>query len=132
MGPASSVTLDVVPVYAALLAVLFVVLSARVIQLRTEHKISLGVGGNAELERRTRVQANFAEYVPLALLLLALAELQGASDTLLHALCLLLLLSRLAHAWGMSRTPDDFKFRVFGVLGTLGVLLLSALLLLVA
>ncbi len=60
--------------YAALLAVLFLVLSFRVIGVRRGQRVEIGDGGDKELLRRMRVHANFAEYVPLALVLLALAE----------------------------------------------------------
>lgn len=112
--------MTVVPLYAALLALLFVLLSVRVIGARRSGGIALGVAGDAGLERRVRVQANFAEYVPLALLLLAMAELRGVSAAfLLHPLCLCLLLGRLAHAWGVSRTPENYRYRVAGMAGTL-------------
>ena len=61
----------VVPLHAAVRALLFVAVSARVILLRRASKIPLGSAGHADLERRARVRANFAEYVPFALLLLA-------------------------------------------------------------
>ena len=123
-------TPHVVPAYAALLALLFVVLSANVIRLRRSRRVAVGVEGHADLERRVRVHANFAEYVPFALLLLALAEMRGAPAVLLHLLCLLLLGGRLAHAWGVSRSPEDFRFRVGGMVATLTTLGATALLLL--
>ncbi len=124
-------SIAIVPVYAALLAVLFVALSLRVIGARRSGKVAIGAGGDAGLERRMRVHANFAEYAPFALLLLALAELRGAPALLLHALCLALIISRAAHAWGVSNPKEDFRFRVFGMAATFTVILLTALLLLV-
>jgi uncharacterized membrane protein YecN with MAPEG domain len=120
----------IVPVYAALLAVLFVALSLRVIGARRSGKVAIGVGGDPGLERRMRVHANFSEYAPFALLLLALAELRGAPALLLHALCLALLIGRAAHAWGVSNPSEDFRFRVFGMAATFTVILLVALVLL--
>jgi len=121
----------IVPVYAALLALLFVALSLRVIGARRSGKVPIGAGGDAGLERRMRVHANFAEYTPFALLLLALAELRGAPALLLHGLCVTLLAGRAAHAWGVSNPSEDFRFRVFGMAATFTVILLTALLLLV-
>ena len=60
--------------YASLLALLFILLSARVIAQRREAKVEIGHGESAQLLRRMRVHANFAEYVPFALLLMTLAE----------------------------------------------------------
>ena len=58
----------VTALYAALLTPLFVILSVRVIALRRANGAALGDGGNPVLLRRIRVQANFAEYAPLALI----------------------------------------------------------------
>ena len=66
--------MPITAVFAALLAPLFLVLSYRVIKLRGSTRTALGDGGNPELLRRMRVQANFAEYAPLALVLIGLAE----------------------------------------------------------
>jgi uncharacterized membrane protein YecN with MAPEG domain len=62
-----------------------------------------------------RVHANCAEYAPFALLLLALAEARGAPGFALHAGAAVLVLGRLSHAWGMSRVPENFGFRVAGM-----------------
>lgn len=114
--------------YAGLLAPLFVVLAIRVIALRRSARVAVGDGGDAELRRRMRVQANFAEYVPFALLLLALAEALGSPAWALHPLGLALLAGRLSHAWGMSQPREVFAFRVAGMAATFGVILLAALL----
>ena len=50
-----------------------------------------------------RAQANFIEYVPIALLLLAVAESQGLTGWLLHTSGVILVLARLLHAWGLSK-----------------------------
>ena len=122
--------LSVAPIYAALLALVFIALSLNVIRARRSARISIGAAGNAPLERRMRVHANFAEYVPLALVLLTMAELRGAPSLLLHALCLALLLGRLAHAWGVSNPQENLRFRVAGMGLTFASLIGTALLLL--
>ena len=63
---------------ACILAALFIHLSFGVIRLRRHHKVGLGNGGVDDLERAIRAQANFAEYVPIALILMACLELNGA------------------------------------------------------
>ncbi len=110
--------LAIVPYYAAALALLFVLLSVNAIRGRREHRIALGVSGSRDLERRVRVHGNFAEYAPFALLLLAMAEVRGTPPLVLHALCAALLLGRLSHAWGVSRTDEDLRFRVAGMAAT--------------
>ena len=118
--------LAIVPRYAAALALLFVFLSVRVIGARRSGSVAIGVAGNPDLERRARVQANFAEYAPLALLLLAMAELRGSPVWALHALCILLVIGRVSHAWGVSHTPENFRFRVGGMAATFTALLGAA------
>ena len=81
--------------------------------------------------RAMRVHANFAEYVPLALVLMLLVEAAGGAGWLVHVLGVALLLGRAAHAWGVSQVREDFRFRVFGMAMTFGVLLVSAIWLLV-
>ncbi len=118
------------PLYAALLALLFVALSIRTLRLRHSLKIGLGDAGNALMLRAVRVHANFAEYAPLGLLLVYLVEVQGASSMLVHALGVCLVLGRLSHAWGVSQAQENYRFRVAGMALTFTVLVLSSLYLL--
>ena len=119
------------PLYSAALALLLLVLSARVIRARRRERVALGIGSNEGLERRVRAHANFAEYVPFALLLLAMAEVRGAPGLLLHSLGTALVTGRAAHAIGVSRAPEDYRFRVGGMVATLTVIGLAAGLLVV-
>lgn len=66
--------------YASTLALLFVALCARTIMARRRARVALGDGGDRILQRRLRAHGNFAEYVPIGLILMALAEFQGAPD----------------------------------------------------
>lgn len=120
----------ITPVYAALLAGLFFALSVRIVRLRRRLRVAVGDGGEPELLRAIRAHGNFAEYVPLTVLLLALAESQGNPPLLLHALGLALLAGRIAHAWGISRTAEELRYRVFGMAATFTALLGGALLIL--
>jgi len=79
------------------------------------------------LERTARVHANFTEYVPFALLLIAFAEMRGINPMIIHLLCLALLSGRLAHAWGVSKEVENFKFRVTGMMLTLFTIGITAL-----
>ena len=68
----------IVALYAALLAVMYVVLTVRVILVRVALKASLGDGGgDTRLLRAVRAHGNFAEFVPFAVVLIALAEMNG-------------------------------------------------------
>jgi uncharacterized membrane protein YecN with MAPEG domain len=113
--------------YAALLAFLFLLLSMRVIAQRREARVEIGLGESQELLRRARVHANFAEYVPMALVLLALAESLKAPGIILHGLGLALLAGRLVHAYGLSQTPHILRLRVTGMTLTLTTMGLTAL-----
>jgi len=119
--------MPITALYAALLAGIFVVLSVRVIAARRGSGAPLGDGGNPALLRRIRVQGNFSEYVPLALILLGLAEGLHAPRLLLHLLGLALLIGRLSHAVGVSRSNEQFAFRVTGVAFTLTMLICAAI-----
>jgi len=72
-----------------------------------------------------RVQANFVENVPLALLLLLGLELQGASSAALHVFGSGLTLCRLLHAWGLGTYEGANYPRLVGAQGTF--LLLSVM-----
>lgn len=107
--------MTILPFYAAIFTILFVVLSVRTLRLRRQLRIAIGDGGNETMLRAMRVHSNFAEYVPLSLLMIFLVEQQMAQPGLVHALCLFLLAGRIAHAVGVSRPAEDFRFRVFGM-----------------
>jgi uncharacterized membrane protein YecN with MAPEG domain len=117
--------------YAAILSLLFIVLAARVIAQRRASGITLGTANNSALERAARVHANFAEFVPLALILLLLAEFSGFPRWTLHAAGLVLLTARAVHAWGVSQAEENFALRTIGIAATLTVIMGLALALLV-
>ena len=73
-----------------------------------------------------RVHANFAEYVPLSLLMIYFVEQSGVYAWFTHALCLGLLLGRLSHAYGVSQVKENFRFRVAGTSSTFAVLMACA------
>jgi len=103
------------------------VLSFRVIFVRRGERISLGDGDNPALRARVRVHANFAEYVPLSLLLMLMTELLGGHSVLVHALGLMLLIGRAAHAWGVSQHPQIMILRQVGMVLTFLSLLVAAM-----
>ena len=119
--------MNVTPVYATLLGLLFIALSVRTIHLRRKHQVAVGDGNNSELRRAMRVHANFAEYVPLALLLIFFVELEGTPKWWVHALAIALVCGRLAHAWGVSQTKENFRYRVSGMVLTFGVIATAGL-----
>ncbi|HQR87104.1 MAG: glutathione metabolism protein [Burkholderiales bacterium 35-55-47] len=118
--------MNIVPFYAALLALLFIYLSAQTIKVRRRVRVAVGDGGNSEMLRAMRVHANFAEYVPLTLVLLGMLELQASPAWVLHALGVLLLVARCSHAYGVSQSDENFRFRVLGMMGTFSTMGVAA------
>ena len=116
----------ILPLYAALLAIMFVVLSIRTIRQRRKLKIGLGDAGNKDMQRTMRVHANFAEYVPLCLLMIYWVEQSGVYAWFVHLLCLGLVAGRLSHAYGVSQLRENFRFRVTGMSLTFAVLIACA------
>ncbi|MFN3902870.1 MAPEG family protein [Rehaibacterium terrae] len=117
--------------YAALAALLVVFLGYRVAAVRLVRQIALGGGGDRMLEQRMRVHGNAVEYLPLALLQLALLELTGHAGWIVHLCGAVLIVSRLLHAWGLSRHYGKSVGRLLGIVGTWGVMMAMAVLLLV-
>lgn len=111
---------------ASLHVVLYLVLSLRVVLHRNVHKVGLGTGGDAALTRKVRVHGNFGEYVPLALLMLALLELAAVSTTWLWTFGLTLLLARVLHAIGLGGSAGYSFGRFAGAALTFVVLLAMA------
>ncbi|WP_395447704.1 MAPEG family protein [Aminobacter sp. UC22_36] len=109
---------------AALAAVALVVLSITVSLHRKKVGVRIGYGEDIALMRRIRAQGNFIEYVPLALILLALAEYRQASAAMLWTIAGLLVVGRCLHIAGIltGRTPLSAP----GMVGTYGALLAGA------
>ena len=128
-------TLPITALYTAALGALFLLLSIRTIRQRRRAQVAVGDGADPGLARAMRAHANFAEYVPLTLLLMLFVESGGAAGVWVHLLGLLLLAGRAVHAWGISQPQEDFRFRVTGMSltftalagGVLGILLLALL-----
>jgi len=110
-------------IIAAILTTIFVKLSFAVIGLRRKNKVGLGSGGYDDLERAIRAQGNFAEYVPIGLILIACLELNGAPWWLVMLPGVTLIVGRLIHAKGINEPPPNFSSRVLGMKFTFGTLI---------
>jgi uncharacterized protein len=113
--------------YAGLLGLLMLVLALRVVAVRRATSIGLGDGGNALLFSRIRIHGNAAEYVPLALVLMLILELNGASAWWLHVLGIALVVGRIAHAQGLTLSSGVSPGRFVGNVLTWVVILLAAI-----
>jgi len=113
-------------IYASLSALLIVRLSLAVIKLRRKNRVSVGDGGNEQLQLAIRTHANAVEYIPITLLLLLMLELNGAPTILIHVLGGTLLVGRILHSMGLPE--KDFKKRVLGMQITIYLLIGLAIL----
>ncbi len=113
--------------YAGLLGLVAIALGVQAGRLRGRLNISIGDGGNPELLLAMRRHANFAEWVPLALVLVLLMELNDASGFWLHLLGVTLVAARCAHAFGLQADSIQGKGRAFGAGGTLLVVVIASL-----
>ena len=117
--------------YAALQGIVLLALLAPLGRLRGKTNVSLYDGGNPELAVAIRRHANWTEYVPFALLLMALLELNGASAGLLHGLGAALLAARIAHPFGLDPTVMRRPLRGIGAGVSMLVILVAVVALLV-
>lgn len=118
--------LSVTAVFAGVLTWMFIRLSMQVIGLRRKNKVSLGDGGIEDLDRAIRAHGNFAEYVPLGLVLMACLELNGAPLWWVAILGAMLVAGRYFHAKGIQEPPPNFTNRVKGMKLTFAALGLLA------
>jgi len=115
---------------AAAAAIINLWLGIRIGQLRHQHGVSIGDGGNEQLQRRMRAQLNFAEHVPVVLVLLGLIEATGKGGQWLAPVGAVYMLGRVAHALGMDGGSLE-KGRMVGtllnMLITLGLAVMAVL-----
>ncbi len=102
---------------AAAAALMNIWLAVRVSQLRVRHKVSVGDAGDVRVGCRMRAHANFVEYTPIFLILLALIELARGSEGWLWGVAIVYILARLAHPFGMDR-PAPNPLRMGGIVVT--------------
>ncbi|WP_339949477.1 MAPEG family protein [uncultured Albimonas sp.] len=119
--------LSAVALYAGLNGLVLFWLTFNVVQVRRAQKIYMGDGGDPLMIRAMRGQANFVEFVPMTLILIALAALLGAPALAIHGLGAMLTVGRLLHAWHFTRADAPGWQRGAGALLTLLALLLAAL-----
>lgn len=124
----------IVSLYAGLLVFLFLYLSVLVIKARIKEKTALGSGNSRFLEQRIRAHANFAEYTPIILILLFLAESQNVSSYIIHLVGILYLTGRVSHAYSLifaekyegEKLLTPLKYRQCGMICTFLSLIIGA------
>jgi uncharacterized membrane protein YecN with MAPEG domain len=100
--------------YAGLLGLISIAIAFAAGRLRGKLNVSIGDGGDRSLLLAMRRQANFVEYVPLALILLALLELNHVRPMAIHAMGAALVIARIAHAFGLKADSMQQPARFVG------------------
>jgi uncharacterized membrane protein YecN with MAPEG domain len=111
--------------YAGALSILALFLGIKTGQKRfsKDENITIGVGDNFELLQITRAHGNLIENVFFFLILSALLEIVGEIPVLAtYILGDLFLLSRISHAYGITRPGAESIFRMLGATGTFLIL----------
>lgn len=118
------------PIYASVLALIFIGLSFNVIRFRLKTRIPFGDGKDLKMKRAIRVHGNFSEYVPITLLMMYFVEIQSQNPLLIHGLGISFILARVFHIHGVSQLKENVIFRVLGlfmtgcVIGTCAIILM--------
>lgn len=109
---------QITALYASFFAIMAIVLSNMVSSVRTASGISILHQDNMKLAVRMRRHGNFIESVPMAIILMGLVEVQGIAPVWVHAMGLVLIAARLAHAFGLNVENPISPLRLAGGIGT--------------
>lgn len=107
-------SLPITALYAGILALIMVALAINVTVHRAKLKVPMGDGGNSQMLRMIRVHANAAEYLPLAVVLMGIFEINGGWHWALHAAGIVLIVARILQSWNMWETEIARFGRVSG------------------
>ncbi|WP_148864567.1 MAPEG family protein [Marinobacter fonticola] len=124
--------IPVTAVFAAITAMLMLFLAWRVTTFRRKYKTALGDGGQQDFQVAIRAHGNLVEYAPIALILMAIGELNGVAAVYIYGVGMLFIIGRLLHAWGFIQSRGGYALsRMIGVLFTWLAILIMALLMLI-
>jgi hypothetical protein len=122
----TGIPLPITAIYAAAMVAISIWLGFAVGSMRGRVGISILHGDNMELAEKMRRHGNFTENVPLALVLMAIIELNGAPPMLLHGCGVVLIAARIAHPLGLHADNMRHPARAAGAGGTLLVTVVMA------
>jgi uncharacterized membrane protein YecN with MAPEG domain len=97
-------SVSITALYGAILGLIVIALAVNVTVHRVKLRVPLGDGGNAEMRRMIRLHGNAAEYIPLAIALMLIYELNGGGHMGLHIVGIALIAGRVIQTWGMWAT----------------------------
>jgi hypothetical protein len=118
MADAFSLPLPMVAFYAALNALIMLVLGMLVVRARVKTRTEIGDGDNPLMIGPLRAHANNAEYVPMAIVLMMLLYAMGEGALMIHVIGVCLTLGRLLHAIGLTRNVGTSTPRFVGMILT--------------
>lgn len=115
--------ITITSLYTGILGLIFMLCAINVIKMRYKYEVGLGDSGNEPLVKAIRIHGNFAEYIPIILLLMAFYEMNGGTNTFLHVAGVILVLGRISHAIGLTKSSGISRYRQFAVLTTFIILI---------
>ena len=121
----------ITPLYGAVFGLFYVLLGFNVIRLRMTERVAYGDAGNKDLVKAIRIHANFAEYVPFALVLMWFVETMTFSTTPVFWYGAVLLLGRVLHVFGMAYPKTMMLCRQLGMIATFAVILIASITLII-
>ena len=110
--------LHITSLFAALLALLIIFLAYKVVTFRQKKKVGIGDAGDKGGQLAIRAHANALEYIPMLLILMGMYEVNGGSSLVLYIIGSLIVIARIIHAMGLSRSAGTSFGRFYGTLIT--------------
>ena len=122
---------SITALYAGILGLMAIAVGFAAGSLRGKKGISVGDGGDKDMLLAMRRHGNFAEWVPITLIVIALLEMNGGPATAIHALAGGLVVARIAHAFGLKADTMESVGRLIGAAGTALILVVASIWLIV-
>lgn len=120
--------LHITSLFAAILGLLMIFLALQVVKFRRTKSVGVGDNGDQQGQLAIRAHANFVEYVPMALILMAIYELNGGISIILYIIGSVLVLARVLHFLGLSKSAGKTFGRFYGTLLTWIIVIVLAIL----
>lgn len=105
--------------FAPVLALIYMILTIRVVSLRKKYNVPIGPASEVGLQRAILAHQNFSEYAPISLILLLVAENTSTPARFIQVFGTIIVAGRILHALAISRVPEMSALRVTGMLCTL-------------
>ena len=107
-------SLSLTGLYTGILGFIMVFFAMRVSGERMKQRASIGTNDSPPLLEVVRRHGNFVEWVPFALILMGICEINGMEMRFLHGAGMVLVAARLIHPWGIKYDVVPHPMRVIG------------------